>query len=185
MHYSGWGRNIFSGRGLTKAHKKHSSCLHKSWPRQLPPTQGDSQSAWEAPHPHLSLVEHQGDPEPLCNAMKAGLGFFAHWESRLSFSAPNSAQMIKWLQELFKKSTSSQCCQKCSTGCRFWPIWWSQQHQQRNINSQELQSVTLCHSSPQRCSVQKSIQLHTMLYCNQHHFTRKIPSISNVFCPRN
>lgn len=148
--------------------------------------QGDRQSAWEALHPHLSLLEHQGDPKPLCNAIKAGLGIFSQWESRCAFLAPNSAQMIKWLQELFKKSTSSQCCQKGSIRCCFWPIsnWWSQQHQQRN-NSQELQSVTLCHSSPQKCSFQKSIQLHITFYCNQHHSTRKTPSIRNVFCPRN
>lgn len=129
--------------------------------------QGDRQSAWEALYLHLSLLEHQGDPKPLCNAMKAGLVFFfSQQESRFAFLAPNSAQMIKWLQELFKKSSSSKCCQKCSIRCRFWPIsnWWSQQHQQRN-NSQEL-NLSLCVSSPQRCLFQKSIQLHTAFYRN-------------------
>lgn len=137
--------------------------------------QGDGQSAWEALHPHLSLLEHQGDPEPLCKAMKAQLRVLSQRGSSLAFLAPNSAQMIKWLQELFKKSTS-KCCQKCSIRCHFWPItnWGSQQHQQqRNNKSQELQSVTLCHSPPQGCSVQKFIQLHITFYCNQHHSTRK------------
>lgn len=38
--------------------------------------QGDRQRAWEALHPHLSLLDHQGDPEPLCTAGKLGWGAF-------------------------------------------------------------------------------------------------------------